>query len=75
MYGVQITFDNGNEPVSRLHMSRREYGDEMIKWQMDYHLKIERTEEFSSGDVLIFYKAYDRKTSLSLREVAKARKA
>lgn len=60
MYGVHITFDNGHEPVTRFRMNRQQYSDEMRKWQIDYDLEIERAEEFSTGDTLIFYNAYKR---------------
>lgn len=46
MYGVHITFDNGHEPVIRFRMNRQQYSEEMLKWQIDYDLEIERAEEF-----------------------------
>jgi hypothetical protein len=60
MYGVHITFGNGHEPVTRFRMSRKDYCGEMLKWQIDYDLEIERVEEFSTGDTLIFYNAHER---------------
>lgn len=60
MYGVHITFDNGREPMIRFRMNREDYCNEMRKWQVEYDLEIEKVEEFSTGDSLIFYNAYER---------------
>ena len=69
MYGVHISFDNKREPIVRFQMNRREYSDEMLKLQLDYDLEIEQVEEFSTGDSMIFYKAYDRNTQRLLKNI------
>ena len=69
MYGVHISFDNKREPIVRFQMNRREYSDEMLKLQLDYDLEIEQVEEFSTGDSLIFYKAYDRSMQKLLKNI------
>ena len=69
MYGVHISFDNKRDPIVRFQMNRREYSDEMLKLQLDYDLEIEQVEEFSTGDTLIFYKAYDRNTQRLLDNI------
>lgn len=73
MYGVHITFDNGHEPVTRFRMSRKDYCGEMLKWQIDYDLEIERAEEFSTGDTLIFYNAYERNTQRLLKNIERVK--
>ena len=62
MYSVHVSFDNGREPLIRFRMKRRDYCDEMLRLQVDYDLKIEKVEELSTGDSLIFYNAYERNT-------------
>ena len=69
MYGVHITFDNDHEPVSRFHLSRKEYSEEMLKWQVDYDLEIEQVDEYSTGDRMIFYSAFERKTKRLLKNI------
>ncbi len=69
MYGVHITFDNGHEPFIRFHMSRPEYCNEMRKFQIGFDLEIETVEEFSTGDSLIFYNAYERTTKRLLENI------
>lgn len=73
MYGVHITFDNGHEPVTRFRMSRKDYCNEMLKWQIDYDLEIERAEEFSTGDTLIIYNAYGRNTKRRTKNIERVK--
>lgn len=73
MYGVHITFDNGHEPVTRFRMNRQQYSDEMRKWQIKYDLKIEHVDEFSTGDTLIFYNAYERNTKRTMKNIERVK--
>lgn len=73
MYGVHIAFDNGREPFIRFHMSRPEYCDEMRKFQIGFDLEIENVEEFSTGDSLIFYNAYERTTKRLLKNIERVK--
>ncbi len=73
MYGVHIAFDNGREPFIRFHMSRPEYCDEMRKFQIGFDLEIETIEEFSTGDSLIFYNAYERTTKRLLENIERVK--
>ncbi len=73
MYGVHIAFDDEREPLMRFHMNRRQYCDEMLKFQMDYDLKIDHVEEFNNGDRLIFYKAYRRLEKQLLKNIERVK--
>lgn len=69
MYGLHITFDDGSEPFSKFKLSRRQYGDEMLKRQIDYDLEIERVDDFKSGDRMIFVNAHKRTTEWILKNI------
>ena len=73
MYGVHITFDDGHEPVTRFHMNRRQYSEEMRKWQMQYDLEVEKVDEFTTGDHLIFTNAYERTTQRMLKNIERVK--
>lgn len=73
MYGVHIAFDDEREPLMRLHMNRRQYCEEMLKFQMDYDLKIDHVEEFNNGDRLIFYNAYRRTEKQLLKNIERVK--
>ncbi len=69
MHGVHVSFDNGREPFIRFRMNRQDYCDAMRKFQIEYDLEIENVEEFSTGDSLIFYNAYERTTKRLLKNI------
>lgn len=73
MYGVHITFDNGHEPVTRFRMTRKQYSEEMRRWQLEYDLEIEHVDEFTTGDHLIFTNAYERNTKRLLKNIERAK--
>ena len=73
MYGVHITFDNGHEPVTRFHMSRQQYSEEMRKWQIEYDLEVERVDEYTTGDHLIFTNAYEWNTKRLLDNIERVK--
>ena len=73
MYGVHITFDDGHEPVTRFHMNRRQYSEEMRKWQMQYDLEVEKVDEYTTGDHLIFTNAYERTTQRMLKNIERVK--
>ncbi len=59
-YSVHITFSDGSNPYVRYGMSRPEYAAEMRRWKSAYLIELDRVEETSERDRLIFVTATSR---------------
>lgn len=73
MYGVHIEFDDGSTPIMKMGMSRSEYSKKMRNLESEYQIKVERVEELSNGEKLIFARATEKWVARKNLEKAKSR--
>ena len=56
-YSAHVRFLDGSSPWVKYKMTRNEYGKQMKQWWKTHYLRVEKEEQTSDGNWLIFFLA------------------